>query len=823
MGGRIQLARQSYTAALAIAEQLNDKRAKAVDLDHLGSLALQEGNADEAISQFKMALRIFSDLGQRAPQAIARHHLGMAFQQKQRWKDAEREYVEAIGIFEDCGDLPGVAGCSSLLATVLESSARNEAAEEWYRKALFVARQSKNNAEIRRHLLGLARYLLGRQHAEVRAVLEEALARSGNSLDADVWTTYELLARALSAESVDVPDETRKSELLAQAASYRHIQEFGPRLLNTLASLGSERGFGRAVILERLARSCLVGGRPGTALLLFDEALAEIDEAVQRDSGVGLLGVIQSGIGDALQALGKKSEALRAFEESLAAARRLCDLRAQADLLEQLTTDDSIDKASMYCRDLVGVYEQLGEREQEATAREQLARLYEKAEQWDQAECQIANPADTDPTEDHCAETAEGCPPLKLTIRDEISVECVFGTDLLIDIRRECRVHHWTAAAAPLSDDSVLALSLGVRTWLDERGTCQFYMPPTEPQFETHSGCTVIRRQLREIVIFDSAELVGRLVRNLDGSRTVARILAEFAEGSRDAMTFLIAVLAANGAIDASGRSIARYLHSSTKKGVLPAGGLGSSEVLNLASDGNYRTYNVTRLALGSRIPDRLHSLHSLTRARRSRRDYNGALIPREDLDSLFHTACGVTGALPWQDREIKLRAYPSSGALYAVEIYPVIFGVSGLEPGVYHYVADCHSFEVVRHATQPDFVSATLPIERQMVSGAAAAICLVGRFKRHEQKYGQGGYRMMIAEAGHISQNLILSAVALGLDARPFGGVFDSLINDYLGLNDKEEQFLLSVLIGYAGPANAPSAVAPSGGDNEIEPQSSM
>ena len=77
--------------------------------------------------------------------------------------------------------------------------------------------------------------------------------------------------------------------------------------------------------------------------------------------------------------------------------------------------------------------------------------------------------------------------------------------------------------------------------------------------------------------------------------------------------------------------------------------------------------------------------------------------------------------------------------------------------------------------------------------------ICLVGEFRRHETKYGEGGYRMMVAEAGHISQNLVLAATSLGLAARPFGGVFDDLINAELGLDPVEEQFLLSVLIGHA------------------------
>ena len=100
--------------------------------------------------------------------------------------------------------------------------------------------------------------------------------------------------------------------------------------------------------------------------------------------------------------------------------------------------------------------------------------------------------------------------------------------------------------------------------------------------------------------------------------------------------------------------------------------------------------------------------------------------------------------------------------------------------------------------------VTAALPVERAMVAAVSAMVCLVGHFPRHECKYGQGGYRMMVAEAGHISQNLVLTATALGLSARPFGGVFDDLLNEDLGLEEEREQFLLSVLVGHAGPAAA-------------------
>src|SRR5207249_11751191 len=185
----------------------------------------------------------------------------------------------------------------------------------------------------------------------------------------------------------------------------------------------------------------------------------------------------------------------------------------------------------------------------------------------------------------------------------------------------------------------------------------------------------------------------------------------------------------------------------------------------------------------------------------RSYRDYRGLALGRDDFDALLNTACGVTGTMSWAGREVKLRAYPSSGALYAVEIYPVVFRVEGLEPAVYHFRAVENALEVMRPRIDPGHVvGAALPVEREMVAGAAALICLAGCFPRHERKYGEGGYRMLIAEAGHISQNLVLAATALGLSARPFGGVFDDLLNRDLGIGNEDEQFLLSVIVGHVG-----------------------
>jgi SagB-type dehydrogenase family enzyme len=245
-----------------------------------------------------------------------------------------------------------------------------------------------------------------------------------------------------------------------------------------------------------------------------------------------------------------------------------------------------------------------------------------------------------------------------------------------------------------------------------------------------------------------------------------------------------------------------RFLHWATKKGVLPAGGLEHEGVLDLATDGSYREHpQAPQVPLSESVPDRLRAFHRLTRSRRSRRDYRGTGLRRDEFDALLSTACGVTGAMPWEGREVRLRAYPSSGALYAVEIYPVVFRVEGLGAAVYHYRAVENVLELVRPGLDPArLVNAALPMEREMVAGSAVMFCLAGCFRRHERKYGEGGYRMLVAESGHISQNLVLAATALGLSARPFGGVFDDLLNQDLGLDGIDEQFLLAVIVGHTG-----------------------
>jgi SagB-type dehydrogenase family enzyme len=385
-----------------------------------------------------------------------------------------------------------------------------------------------------------------------------------------------------------------------------------------------------------------------------------------------------------------------------------------------------------------------------------------------------------------------------MSILERTATDYAFDPNLLLDGPRTSRAAPPPAEASPVDDDTRPLLVPGTRTWLDPDGRIRFAPPADEPRVHTDGDCTVMRRTSREVAVRGDADLLWRLLAAMDGGTSWREIRGSLAQTDHVQAARLLGALAGAGVVDLSGRPLGRFIHRVTKKGVAPAGGLEGDEAIRLASAGEPRSPGeLSRIPIATAIPERLRSFHELTRARRSSRDYRAGALSREELDALLATACGVTGSLVWPGGEVKLRAYPSSGALYSVGVYPVVFRVEGLEPAVHRFDAEGPALELVRSLDPAEFVRAALPMEREMLAGVAVMVCLTGCFLRHERKYGEGGYRMLVAEAGHISHNLVLAATALGLRARPFGGVFDGLVNRALGLDDAREQFLLAALVG--------------------------
>jgi SagB-type dehydrogenase family enzyme len=142
-------------------------------------------------------------------------------------------------------------------------------------------------------------------------------------------------------------------------------------------------------------------------------------------------------------------------------------------------------------------------------------------------------------------------------------------------------------------------------------------------------------------------------------------------------------------------------------------------------------------------------------------------------------------------------RAVPSGGALYPLELYAVVLDVESVEPGVHHYNPYRHRLSLVRTAERE--AAAAALVDPELAANAAALVVVTAMFWRSRFKYGLRGYRFALLEAGHVMQNALLAAAALGVPARPLGGYYDRLLDALVGADSLDEASVYALLLGGA------------------------
>ena len=177
-------------------------------------------------------------------------------------------------------------------------------------------------------------------------------------------------------------------------------------------------------------------------------------------------------------------------------------------------------------------------------------------------------------------------------------------------------------------------------------------------------------------------------------------------------------------------------------------------------------------------------SLPEALQARRSVRRYSKAPLTLEEVAQLAWAAQGITS-------QRGFRTAPSAGALYPLELYLVASRVSGLEPGLYHYLPSQHALQQISR-DNPQSKLAAAAHNQDALHKAAALFVITGVKQRTARKYGQRAERYVYIEAGHAGQNLLLQATALGLGSVIVGAFLDNNIKEVLGLKEAEQPISL-------------------------------
>jgi len=168
---------------------------------------------------------------------------------------------------------------------------------------------------------------------------------------------------------------------------------------------------------------------------------------------------------------------------------------------------------------------------------------------------------------------------------------------------------------------------------------------------------------------------------------------------------------------------------------------------------------------------------------RRSVRNYSTKPISKAQLSQLLFAAQGVTGKMYGK----ALRTAPSAGALYPFEIYIIVNNVQDLPRGIYHYSVLDHALELVKPGDFRGQIT-DAGLDQEMLGDAGVTFVLSAIFDRVRHKYGERGLRYVYMEAGHISQNIYLQAVSLGLGSVCAGAFLDEKVNQLIDVDGWKE-----------------------------------
>ena len=172
--------------------------------------------------------------------------------------------------------------------------------------------------------------------------------------------------------------------------------------------------------------------------------------------------------------------------------------------------------------------------------------------------------------------------------------------------------------------------------------------------------------------------------------------------------------------------------------------------------------------------------------SRRSHRRFKPDPLSLEELTFLLWATQGVQRIV--RDGVATLRTVPSAGARHPFETYLILNRVTGLEPGLYRYLALDHALVFLR--SDPDFPSKVSDacLGQEFVGQGAAVFAWTVIPYRTEWRYSTFSHKVIAMDAGHMCQNLYLACEAIGAGTCAIGAYHQEKMDALLGVDGVEE-----------------------------------
>ena len=188
---------------------------------------------------------------------------------------------------------------------------------------------------------------------------------------------------------------------------------------------------------------------------------------------------------------------------------------------------------------------------------------------------------------------------------------------------------------------------------------------------------------------------------------------------------------------------------------------------------------------------------------RRSLRDYSGKPMTQAELAFMLWSAQGVKS---YRGQVATFRTVPSGGARHPFETYIAVQSVEGLAPGLYRYLPLENVGEKVvtveRLGSIEDYADKiTTMLAGQAWAAKAPVILFYSCIPyRAEWRYDSAAHRVVLIDLGHLGQNVMLSAVALGLGSCCMAAFDQQLCDEVLGFDGLNEYTVYAISVGAGG-----------------------
>ncbi len=209
---------------------------------------------------------------------------------------------------------------------------------------------------------------------------------------------------------------------------------------------------------------------------------------------------------------------------------------------------------------------------------------------------------------------------------------------------------------------------------------------------------------------------------------------------------------------------------------------------------------SASAIALPQQSRSATAELFEIMKRRRSNRNTLDNPVSLQELGECLFAGLGITGYVKTETAILPLKMTPSGGARNPFEAFVWARNVEGLEPGIYHYSAYDHTIDRVDASITAS--PSQLLKDQDWANEMPVVIFLVAVLRRTTWKYNDpNAYRVVMIEAGHIAQNMMLACTGNELTACPTAAIAHTPVAQMLGLDDITDTPVYALLVGKPSP----------------------